>query len=309
MMGENSNRLPPYKNVIISADSEERVKIFDNGYCVLDSGNGKKLEQVGPFRIVRPAAGAVWNPRQANWKNIDASFERFSGGDGRWTINNPKFKSGCHVKISGITFKLEPTDFGHIGIFAEQHKNWLKINELISSRDAGEFNTINLFAYTGGSSMAAALAGSRVTHVDASKTSVSWARENMKLSSPDEEKPVRWIVEDVQKYIAREVKRGSKYQGIILDPPTFGRGIKGELWKIEDHAMPLLEGLKAIAAKDLKFVLLSSHSPGYTAIAMENMIKQVFGFGGDFLSEEMVLPMAEQALPLPTGAYSLMVRS
>lgn len=279
---------------------------YASDYKILDSGNGQKLEQVGPFRIVRPAAGAVWLPR-SSWTQVDAAFERFSGGDGKWSFHNPDFKKGCQITVAGIRFKIEPTDFGHIGIFAEQHRNWQKIQELVRGR-AG-FETLNLFAYTGGSSIAAALAGSKVTHVDASKTSVAWARENMKLSSPARELPVRWIVEDVQKYVVRELKRGRKYQGIILDPPTFGRGVKGELWKIEEHAMPLLQNLRDLAAEDLKFVLLSSHSPGYTALAMENMLRQVFGEQAEFTSEEMILPQAAKALALPTGASCLMVRS
>lgn len=278
-------------------------------YQILDSGLGQKLEQVGPFKIVRPAAGAVWNPKSSDWGSVDATFQRFSGGDGEWTIKNHSFKKGCQISIGNLTFKIQPTDFGHIGIFPEQHKNWQTIHKLISESGISDFTTLNLFAYTGGSTLSAALAGSKVTHVDASKTSVAWARENMELSSPGQERPVRWIVEDVQKYILREIKRNSKYHGIILDPPTFGRGVKNEMWKIEEHAMPLLENLKQLSADNLKFVLLSSHSPGYTSIAMENMLRQVFGDKGEFTSEEMILPLAGHAFPLPTGASCLMVRS
>lgn len=291
-------------------------------YQLLDSGDFQKLEQVGPYRLVRPAAQAVWRPRLAKseWAKADAVFTRFSGGDGRWDVKNrlPEAWRLSVPKLGELVLKL--TDFGHLGIFPEQHANWFRLVDLVRERIAarGEklnaeqpFQVLNLFAYTGGSSLAAARGGAHVVHLDASKTSVSWARENAEACGLASH-PVRWIVDDVQKFVAREVRRGSKYHGIILDPPSYGRGTKGETWKIEEHLPPLLDQLKQILADDYAFVLLSAHSEGYTPIALRNLLSEICPAAqGDFDAAEMVVEeTSELGVPrlLPSGAHCYYVR-
>jgi 23S rRNA (cytosine1962-C5)-methyltransferase len=285
-------------------------------YQLIDSGNFQKLEQVGPYRFVRPAAQAVWRPRlgPAAWSQVDAHFSRFSGGDGRWEIRNKRLPEHWHLDVPTIgRLVIRLTDFGHLGIFPEQHDNWQTLSELIESRAVGRpadqpLSVLNLFAYTGGSSLAAARAGAHVAHVDASKTSVAWARENAEASGLGQ-KPVRWLVEDVQKFVGREVRRGSRYHGVILDPPSYGRGPRGETWKIEEMLPPLLDDLKKLLADDYAFVLLSGHSAGYTPLALINLLGEICEPAqGEFRSHEMVVREAESGRALPSGASCLYIR-
>lgn len=283
-----------------------------NTYQLIDSGDFKKLEQVGEYRISRPSPQAVWRPRLNPdlWQKVDAYFTRFSGGEGKWTILNKKMKKTWDIQVAGIDFKMELTDFGHLGIFPEQAANWSQLQTLVKNgcQSRAEFNVLNLFAYTGGSTLAAALGGAKCVHVDASKTSVAWARENAARNGR-EELPVRWIVDDVQKFVAREIRRGSRYHGIILDPPSFGRGTKGESWKIEDHLNGLLDQLKQLLADDFAFLLLSAHSNGYTPEGMKNLLGPlVYGVKGHFDAREMLIPEQDQERMLPSGAYCLFVR-
>lgn len=282
-----------------------------NTYQLLDSGGFRKLEQVGPFRFVRPSPQAVWKPRrpESEWKQADAEYVRFSGGQGEWRVRNKKLPEHWHITVSGIPFVMRLTDFGHLGIFPEQGPNWISLQSIVrKGAQAGkDFNVLNLFAYTGGSTLAAAVAGAKCVHVDASKTSVAWARENADRTG--QELPVRWIVEDVRKFVSREVRRGSKYQGIILDPPSFGRGAKGEVWKIEEHMVELLSELRQILADDYRFVLLSSHSDGYTPVALRNLLSDMvadekgvhYEFGEMLVSEEA-------GRELPSGSYCFLRR-
>lgn len=282
-------------------------------YKILDCGDFHKLEQVGPYRLHRPAASAVWRPSlsKGEWQDHDALFERDRGGEGEWTRKNKKMRDHWDVEIGDLKFRIRLTGFGHLGIFPEQQDNWAELQEIISARKpkSDEFKVLNLFAYTGGSTLAAASAGASVVHLDASKTSVTWARENAEISGLSD-KPVRWIVDDVQDFVSRELRRGSKYQGIILDPPSYGRGPKKQIWKIEDHLNPLLEQLSQLMADDFCFWLLSSHSQGYTPIAHENQLRQAIGnrFGGEYRSREMVLASANDQL-LPSGSSTLFVRN
>lgn len=280
-------------------------------YKLIDSGNFQKLEQVGPYRFVRPAAQAVWKPRLGAdaWENVDATFNRFSGGDGKWTVHNRSLPKKWIIEQGPVKLVISLTDFGHLGIFPEQDANWDKLNHLILKRKGDrELNVLNLFAYTGGSTLACATAGAKVVHLDASKTSVSWARENAEASGASD-KPVRWIVDDVQKFVEREVRRGSKYQGIILDPPSFGRGTNNEVWQVEDHLVPLLANLKQILAEDYLFVLLSCHSNGYTPIALQNLLlDMVDGKRGSFDVREMLIHEQDSGRALPSGASALFIR-
>lgn len=276
-------------------------------YRLIDCGNFQKLEQVGPWRLVRPAAQAVWRPRlgKDEWQNADAVFNRFSGGDGKWTIKNKKLPDQWTIDIESIgKLVIRPTEFGHLGIFPEQHTNWDRMARIVraQSQSGKELKVLNLFAYTGGSSLACARAGAQVVHLDASKTSVAWARENAEASGLGD-KPVRWIVDDVQKFVAREVRRESKYHGIILDPPSYGRGSKGETWNIETMLPDLLDELKKILADDFSFILLSSHSNGYTPQALTNLLTEIVPVkDGEFLAEEMVVHEEGTQRVLPSGA-------
>lgn len=245
-------------------------------YQLLDSGNFQKLEQVGPVRMVRPSPQAVWSPRLGpeDWDRWDVRYVRFSGGDGRWE-KAPGWKAPNHwlLDLERLKFSVKMTDFGHLGFFAEQSHNWPKIRQLTEKCKSldPEVHVLNLFAYTGGSTLVAAQADAQVVHVDASKTSVSWARELAEINGLANQ-PIRWIVDDVGKFVRREEKRGRRYQGIILDPPSFGRGTKSEVWKIEENLIPLLEMLHRLLDPRFGFVLLSSHSAGYTPLALENLL-------------------------------------
>lgn len=287
------------------------LKEMSNDYKLIDSGNFQKLEQVGPYRIVRPAAQAVWRPRldESQWRSVDATFSRFSGGDGKWTIHNRSLPKKWTIEQGPVKLTISLTDFGHLGIFPEQDSNWETLNQLISkSRLNQEISVLNLFAYTGGSTLACATAGAKVVHLDASKTSVAWARENAEASGASD-KPIRWIVDDVQKFVEREVRRGNKYHGIILDPPSFGRGSNNEVWQIEDHLVPLLDNLKQLLADDYLFILLSCHSNGYTPMALQNLLLQIVDAKkGRFEIGEMIVSEQESGRVLPSGASALYVR-
>jgi 23S rRNA (cytosine1962-C5)-methyltransferase len=262
--------------------------------------------------MIRPSPQAVWQlTDESQWLKVDAEYCRFPGGDGTWKVHK-KFPENCVISISGLKFAIELTDFGHLGIFPEQEKNWTWIQERIESYSGRfperPFKVLNLFAYTGGSTLAAAKAGAQVVHVDASKTSVAWARKNAAYNGL-QERHIRWIIDDVRKFVAREVRRGNKYQAIILDPPSFGRGPTGESWKIEEHLVELFNDIGKIAAEDLNFIMLSSHSNGYTPLAMKNLLQSVVGdLQGEFLTEEMIIPEKGRPRCLPSGASCLFVR-
>lgn len=280
-------------------------------YKLIDSGNFQKLEQVGPFKFVRPSPQAVWTPRLSSevWKNVDATFSRFSGGDGKWTIHSKQLPKKWTIEQGPVKLVISLTDFGHLGLFPEQDANWDRLHTLIKERKGDqELQVLNLFAYTGGSTLACATAGAKVVHLDASKTSVNWARENADASGASAA-PVRWIVDDVQKFVEREVRRENKYHGIILDPPSFGRGTNNEVWQIEDHLVPLLDNLKKLLADDHLFVLLSSHSNGYTPIALKNLLmNMVDAKKGEFDAHEMIIKEQDTDRALPSGASCLYVR-
>ena len=264
----------------------------DREYRLLDAGDERKLEHIGPYRVTRQAAQAYW-PRVLDagvWDRVEAVHHRATTGGGHWEFKQQLPESWL-VDFGGLTFKIKLTGFGHIGLFPEQAENW----DWIRRNSDEELHVLNLFGYTGGSSLAAAQGGARVTHVDASKGVVGWARENAAASGLDE-RPIRWIVEDVGRYIERERKRGTSYQGLILDPPSFGRGPKGQLWKIETHLIPLLEEIKTLM-DPLRFVLLSCHTPGYSPCCLMNVLHLVFGLPvAEMNGGEMLVPVENSAL-------------
>ena len=273
-------------------------------YELLDSGNGAKLERFAEMVLARPCAQAVWQPaRPKLWAQANASFDREEGN--RWHGRSRLPKSWT-LEVDGTRFKLSGTDFGHLGIFPEQRAQWAWIKERVRAAKAGgqTLRVLNLFAYSGGSTLAAALAGAEVCHVDASKGMVQWARENATLNGL-EAHPVRWIVDDVHKFMNREVRRARKYDGIILDPPTYGRGGNGETYKIERDLTETLRLCRALLSEQPSFLLLSAHTPGHTPIVLGNILTQAMrGLGGEIETGEMCLTGAPEVFKLPSGAYA-----
>lgn len=280
---------------------------FIDTYTLLDSGKGHKLEQFGSFKLARPCSQAVWEPTLPiqDWQKADATFLR--EGDVKWTFHNQLAKSIWTAEISDIKFKISPTDFGHLGVFPEQRVFWQWIQSYISAekiKRGTDINVLNLFAYSGGSTLAAAKAGAHVCHLDASKGMVEWARENALLNQM-EKAPIRWIVDDVRKFLQRELRRERRYDAIILDPPSFGRGSNGEIFKIEEHIIELLQQCRSLLTQKPLFILFSCHTPGFTPIAMKHLLAQTMqGLKGTIDEGEMVLTGQAPVLPLPSGTYA-----
>lgn len=272
-----------------------------NGYELLDSGNGAKLERFGDVVLARPCAQAVWQPqRPALWKTADATFDREDGN--RWH-GRSRLPKEWAIAVDGTRFRLSGTDFGHLGLFPEQRAQWVWIREAIAAARR-PLRVLNLFAYSGGSTLAAARAGAEVCHLDASRGMVQWARSNAALNGL-ESHPIRWIVDDAHKFLNREVRRGRRYDGIILDPPTYGRGGNGETYKIERDLTKTLRLCRALLSDAPCFLLLSAHTPGHTPVVLSNVLTQALrGLGGAVASGEMLLSGAEDVFPLPSGAYA-----
>ncbi len=271
-------------------------------YALIDSGDGRKLERFGPYVLSRPCSQAVWRPQlpAAKWNQADASFSREQ--ENNWA-NLQSLPEIWQIEVANLIFKISPTDFGHLGIFPEQKTFWEWIQAIIKPHAKSKPRVLNLFAYSGGSTLAAAKAGAAVCHLDASKGMVAWARDNAALNGL-EEAPVRWIVEDVKKFLARERKRGSRYEGIILDPPSFGRGSKGELFKIEDEIVNLLQDCRDLLSDNPLFVLFSCHTPGFSPLVMQHLLSQAMqGIEGTIDVGEMVLA-GQGALEVPSGTYA-----
>ncbi len=276
-----------------------------NTYTLLDSGNFEKLEQVGQYRLIRPAPQAIWQPLHPArlWRTADARYLRSSSGGGNWEFRSTLPESWT-ISYFGLTLKIKLTNFGHLGIFAEQGSNWRWIQQQIKRAGRKKVSVLNTFAYTGGSSLAAAKAGAQVVHLDAARGIVMWARENAELSQLAD-RSIRWLVEDVTKFVAREIRRGNRYDAIILDPPSFGRGKKGEVWKFERDLPKLLEMCRQILAPRPLFVLLSAHTPGFTPLALENLLSDMMaGLGGSLESIEMTIPEANGGRLLPSGTMA-----
>ncbi len=266
-------------------------------YELLDSGNQEKLERFGSYVLIRPCAAAVWKPAlpQEKWRAAHGRFSRDDEGNRwQWRTSVP---DSWTVETHGITFKVAPTDFGHLGLFPEHSLLWKWAAENISKGT----RVLNLFAYSGAATLACARAGAEVCHLDASKGMVSWARENAALNSL-QDKPIRWIVDDVLKFLKREETRGRVYDGIILDPPSFGRGNQGEVFKIERDLLPLLARCRALLSKTPRFVALSTHTPGMTPLVMRYVMEEMMqGAPGKIEEGEMVI---EGARPLPSGCFA-----
>ncbi len=269
-------------------------------YQLVDSGNEQKLERFGPFLIARPCSQALWKPSlsKEEWRSADATFSREGGN--AWSFRT-KLPKNWGVEIEGVQFKLSPTDFGHLGVFPEHSLLWNPIRERIKTRNSPQ--VLNLFAYSGGATLAAAGAGARVCHLDASKGMVAWARENAELNHLSAA-PIRWIIDDAIKFLQREIKRGVRYEGIILDPPSFGRGSNQEMFKIERDIHPLLDLCRQLLSEDPLFLIVTTHTPGMTPLVMHHLLKQKMeGMGGTLETGEMILP-SSRGVDVPSGSFA-----
>ncbi len=276
-----------------------------SSYTLLDSGEGRKLERFGKFSLSRPCSQAVWKKTLTNaiWQQADFIFTRDE--ENRW-INKAHMPASWTCEIEGIIFKIQPTDFGHLGVFAEQMPFWHWMRQ--SVRDRQKITTkapkvLNLFAYSGGATLACAQGGAQVCHLDASKGMVTWARENAALNHL-EGAPIRWIIDDVMKFLQRELKRNNRYDAIILDPPTFGRGAQGEFFKIEEKIIPLLEMCRSLLTDEPLFLLFSCHTAGFSPQVLYNLLSQTTSdLKGAIDIGEMLLP-SETGLPIPSGSFA-----
>ncbi len=272
-------------------------------YEIIDTGNGEKLERWGEFTLRRPDPQIIW-PRSSEvmWKKADARYHRSKSGGGSWEFYR-RLPEKWTVSYDGMSFYIQPTGFKHTGLFPEQAVNWKWMIQKI--RNAGQpVNVLNLFAYTGGATVAAAYAGAEVCHVDAAKGMVSRAKENLHLSGLAD-RSVRFIVDDVFKFVEREIRRGRRYQAVIMDPPSFGRGAGGEVWKLEDALYSLVERCTEVLSPNPLFFLINSYTTGFSPVVVENILKLTVEqkFKGRISSGEVGLPTASAGLVLPCGTF------
>ncbi len=276
-------------------------------YEVIDTSGGEKLERWGDYHLVRPDPQVIWDtPRDdARWKKPNGIYHRSNKGGGEWEFHS--LPDEWTISYGKLKFCLKPFAFKHTGLFPEQAANWDWFSSIIKEAKKKEperkISVLNLFAYTGGATISAAAAGAKVTHVDAAKGMVGWAKENAKISGLDDA-PVRWLVDDCVKFVEREIRRGNKYDAIIMDPPSYGRGPKGEIWKIEESVFPLIEKTADILADKPLFVLVNSYTTGLQPAVLSYMMNTVFvrRFGGKVVADEVGLPVSSNHLTLPCGA-------
>lgn len=270
-------------------------------YELLDSGNGERLERFGKFVLVRPDPQCIWKPHLENdhWVRANAIFERTSEDKGRWKLKT-SIPEKWEMKYKDLSFYAKLTPFKHTGVFPEQSVQWDFISEQITNAKQ-EANVLNLFGYTGLATLAAAKSGAKVTHVDASRSTIGWARENQELSKLNEA-PIRWILDDAVKFVSREIKRGVKYDGIIMDPPIFGHGPTGELWKFSESFPLLLELCKNVLSNNPLFIVINAYAISSSALMLENMLKDL-KLSGTIEVGELALPEKDSDRLLSTGIF------
>lgn len=271
-------------------------------YECIATGDGEKLERWGNVILNRPDPQIIWNKtNNPVWNTWDGYYERSKKGGGSWHFKH-KLKDYWTIKYKDLTFKVSPTNFKHTGIFPEQATNWDYIIDKIKESNQKEFRVLNLFAYTGCATMAASSAGaSEVVHVDSSKGMIDWAKENMKLSGLENNR-IRFIQDDVLKFLEKEKRRGRTYHAIIMDPPSYGRGPNKEVWKLEDNLQELLNKTKDILDKDFSFVLINCYTTGFSPTSLYNILSLTFK-NNKILTGEIGLPVTENNLVLPCGIY------
>ena len=271
-------------------------------YELIDCGRGEKLERWGDKLLVRPDPQAIWDtPRNhKGWKRPDARYARSNTGGGQWTSGGDAGKWQIHYQ--DLTFQVGLMNFKHTGVFPEQAANWDWAREQIQKANR-PISVLNLFAYTGGATVACAAAGASVCHVDAAKGMVQWAKENARASGL-EDAPIRWIVDDCAKFVEREIRRGRRYDAVIMDPPSYGRGPSGEVWKLEDSLYPFVELVSGVLSDEPLFVILNSYTTGLSPSVLTYILQTVIGgkFGGHTVSDELGLPVTRTGLALPCGA-------
>lgn len=272
-------------------------------YEILDMANGEKLEKWKDVILVRPDPQIIWKSKSfpERWKNANARYIRSSTGGGNWDFNK-KVPANWQVKYKELIFNIKPMGFKHTGLFPEQAVNWdWMINKIQhANRD---IKVLNLFAYTGGATVACSYAGASVCHVDSSKGMVTWAKENI-TSSGLQNNPVRYIIDDVVKFVSREIRRGNKYDAIIMDPPSYGRGTNGEVWKFEENISDLVELCTKVLSDRPLFFLINSYTTGISSTVLENILRLNIKVKGKLSSGELGLPMKDSNLVLPCGIFS-----
>ncbi len=271
-------------------------------YEVIDTSKGEKLERWGKYILLRPDPQVLWDTPKKNpaWKHLNAHYHRSKKGGGEWEFFDLPEQWSIHYR--DLTFHLKPFSFKHTGLFPEQAANWDWFSNLIKNANR-PVKVLNLFAYTGGATCAAAKAGASVTHVDASKGMVTWAKENAQASGLADA-PIRWIVDDCVKFVEREIRRGNHYDAIIMDPPSYGRGPKGEIWKIEEKIHPFIALCEKLLSDDPLFFLVNSYTTGLAPAVLTYLISTevVAKHGGTVTSDEIGLPVSSNGLILPCGA-------
>lgn len=279
-------------------------------YSILDTSTEEKLENWNGVKLIRPDPQIIWetDKDQALWDTADGHYYRSSSGGGSWEYKNSKPQKAWNMSYGNLTFKIKPTGFKHTGLFPEQAVNWDFMRDKIKNYK-DNVSVLNLFAYTGGATLACAEAGASVCHVDASKGMVSWARENASLSGL-EAKPVRWIVDDCEKFVQREVRRGHKYDAIVMDPPSYGRGVNGEVWKLEDSIYELVKLCSEVLSQKPLFFILNSYTTGLSPAVMAYILDSILvkKFGGSVSSDEIGLPVKSSRMALPCGSTAIWQR-
>ncbi|MBR0026571.1 MAG: class I SAM-dependent methyltransferase [Clostridia bacterium] len=268
-----------------------------NDYEILDAGNGQKFERWGKVTLLRPDPQAVWPMKEPD--SLHARYIRSESGGGHWEYAK-KLPEQWKIHYRDLTFIVRPTGFKHTGLFPEQAVNWDWMSNIVKNADR-PLRVLNLFAYTGGATCALAAAGAEVVHVDAAKGMVAWAKDNL-AESGLADRPVRFIVDDVMKFVLREQRRGREYDGILMDPPSYGRGPSGEMWKIENDLFPLVAECRKILSKDARFFLINSYTTGLAPSVLTNVLKVSMPEGGHVESDEVGLPITRGGLVLPCGA-------
>ena len=273
-------------------------------YEILDMSDGEKLERWGNVILIRPDPQIIWKEKTfpEKWKTANARYARSSSGGGGWKYNK-KMSENWQVKYNDLTFNIKPMGFKHTGLFPEQAVNWEWMINKIKSSGRKDIKVLNLFAYTGGATVACAYSGASVCHVDSSKGMVAWAKENI-VSSGLAERPVRFIIDDVTKFVQREIRRGNKYDAIIMDPPSYGRGKNGEVWQFENNISDLVELCEQVLSDNPLFFLINSYTTGISSKVLENILSlKLRRKNGKLSSGEIGLPMKDSCLVLPCGIY------
>lgn len=271
-------------------------------YELLDSGNGKKLERFGSYVLDRPDPRAIWeiHAPKHTWDLADAAYVRISDTNGTWNVRNAP-PTDWHMRYDNITLLLKPTAFKHVGVFPEQAVNWRWVSKHIAQKP---LSVLNLFGYTGAATLSAAAAGAMVTHVDASKPSIAWAKENAAASKLSD-KPIRWILDDANKFVLREARRGATYDGIIMDPPRFGRGAKGEIWKLETDLPKLLTACQAILSPKPTFVLLNAYTADISSVVLSRLMEDCMKDRGGYIEAgELAMKDTAGGHLLPNGIFA-----